>query len=325
VRKIVNNGSLEGIPEKAKSAIDHILYHNLNFDLFFYFFENIKLAYPIARRLKRGSTPTEYWDMLHSDFKSNIICLELFRSVNNSLYIKEKKLEYGLSYQEAEKAAIQFTYNFYASPDQSLLVSEYFYPLQRIILFHLLAILTIQLSSNKSARHKFREYLKFVQEYGQVYLPRECYIACEYFSNRLNVPILKGISKGCKTDHLLKKIDSIAWDFAAIRFIERLFAIQTRGDYYIPFFFSFDSDLLSLFKIYPIKGIVFDRESGNTQSIPKIDLMRYHKEHNCSHYVEDFMSKENRDIRFSRINNNDNLIISGIRNQYALLLNAIRS
>jgi hypothetical protein len=325
IKTVVKNNTIHMLSGEIQQTFDYVLANGFNFDPLFYFVENIKLARPIAMRMKnQGSfTPIEFWDSLNEYFRSNMVYLQLFLNIDDLSYRNTRNLKFKISLKEAEAKAIDFAYKFYASPENNFLANDYFLPNQRLGLLYLLAILQIQFSSNKSAKNKLSEFLKFIQERGIVYLERETIVAFEYFKNRSNIPILTSIYKGCNPDGLLGKVDNIAWDFTACRFLEQLFAVHPTGDYYIPFLLSFDKNLRELIKIYPVKAVVVDSDSGYVHSIPDINTNDYFMNNGCWDIWSEFATEEKRAERNSRIVNDDKETLSKIKAEYQQLRNVL--
>lgn len=327
VKKIVQAKSLGVVQGDIYRTFAHVLNNDLNFDCFFYFIENIKLAYPIALRMKRKGTFTafEFWRALNRQFKRNIVYLELFRNVDCAYYRQNQVLRYEISFREAVEKSIRFTYDFYASKEGSTLIGEFLLPYQRLILLHILAILRIQFSSAQNLQNKFKQYLDFVQSRGEVYLEREALVAFEYFKDRSRVPIFNPINKGGNPQPLLKRIDSIAWDFAAIRFLEEMFLTKGQGDYCIPFLMSFDADLRTLMQMLPIKAVILDRHSGHTHPVADMDPLEYYKNNGCGIAIADFSSTRKVRERISRPIASDKEILRLIRDEYKQLRLALYS
>jgi hypothetical protein len=53
VKQVVAEGSLKGLDRTIMISIDRLLKKDVNFDLIFYFIENIKLAYPAISNLQK--------------------------------------------------------------------------------------------------------------------------------------------------------------------------------------------------------------------------------------------------------------------------------
>jgi len=327
VKAIVRNGSLEGQQEEVKHAMDEILYNNVNFDLFFYFVENIKVAYPIVlrtrnREFKSGLT---FWKLLDKDFRWNIVCLKLFRNVDNRHYQETRMLKFNIGFREAVRESIDFTYKFYASAEGKELIGEILLPLQRLILVELLAILRIEFSSKKGPREKLKQFLDFVQDKGWVYLERETILAHRYFKSRLAVPMLEKINRGGEQRGLLKKIDNLAWDMTAVRFMEMMFTRQEKGDYMIPFLFSFDNNLRDLVRSFPAKAVIIDRMSNGVLTVPELNTREYFEKEGCGDIIASFFSEEKMSERFSRGRVEAREQLSHIRKEYKALRMVLES
>jgi len=293
VDKVVRGEPLNVQQDKVMQVIDDILYNDLNFDPMFYLVENIKQAYPIALRMKEDeiSSPYKFWDLLDEGFRQNIVSLQLFRDADCKYYRKTRKLKFKISHEEAVSRSINLTYKFYASSEGQELVS-YFLFLQKAILQQLLAILKIQFSSKQGARNKTSAFLEFVQKEG-VYFDRETIVAHKYFKDRKTIPLLERVNIGAQTD-LAKKIDNLAWDMTAPRFMERMIAIEEQADFIIPFFLTFDRDLLQLIRCFPVKAVLLDRRSRGVQPIPLFSTHEYFEKEECWDIISNFFSEEKR-------------------------------
>jgi hypothetical protein len=326
VKAIVRSGSLEGQQQEVKHAMDEMLFNNVNFDLFFYFVENIKVAYPIVLRmrnkeLKSGLT---FWKSLDKDFRWNIVCLKLFRNIDTRHYQKTRMLKFNIGFREAVQESIDFTYKFYASAEGKELIGEIFLPLQRLILTQLLAILRIEFASKKGPREKLKQFLDFVQDKGWVYLERETILAHRYFKSRLAVPMLEKINKGGKQRGLLKKIDNLAWDMTAARFMEMMVTRREKGDYMVPFLFSFDNNLRDLVRTFPAKAVIIDRVSDGVLTIPELNTREYFEKEGCGDIIDSFFSPEKMSARFSRGRVEAKEQLSHIRSEYKALRMAMQ-
>lgn len=326
VKQVVRTGSFGGQQEKVKRAIHEILINNVNFDLSFYFVENIKVAYPVALRMKRRgcSSPLLFWKALNKEFRWNIVCLKIFSSVDCIHYQKTQKLKFAIGFREAVRESIDFTYKFYMSDEGQELINGVFLNLQRSILLQLLAVLRIEHSSRRGARSKLEQFLAFVHEKGGFYLERETRMAYEYFKDRSAVPMLEKINKGGRQKDLLKKIDNLAWDMFGPRYMERMFTVQVRGDYMIPFFFSFDENLRAMMRSLLAKAVVIDRSSANVLTVLESNTSEYFEKEGCRDILESFYSPEKRSERSLRGRAEARKQLSLIRSEYKALRMAIK-
>ena len=300
VDRFVRGESLKGQQDEFIHVISSILDHDLNFDQSFYFMENIKEAYPIALGLKDTGTssPQMFWESLDEDFKRNTVSLQLFLGVDCSHYLKTRELKFDINIEEAVGRSVEFAHWFYASTEGQELINDFLFR-QKAILLQLLAILRIQYSSSRGAKHKMSEFLQFVQE-NAVYYDREAIVAHKYFKDARTVPLLGRINRGGSQRRLMEKTDNLAWDMTAPRSMERMAALQSAGDYMVPFFLTFDQKLRAMIRCYPVKAVIIDRRSGGVSSIPELNTHEYFETEGCDDIVTSFFSEEKRRERFSR-------------------------
>lgn len=300
VDRFVRGESLKGQQDEFMRVINNILDYNLNFDLSFYFMENIKQAYPIELVVKDdgSSSPQMLWELLDPDFRRNIVSLMLFRGVDCDHYRKTRELKFAISMEEAVRRSVDFTYWFYASPEGQELIRDFLFT-QKTILLQLFVILRIQFSSSRGARSKIKEFLQFVQE-KWVYSDRETIVAHKYFKDRKTLPLLWKVNRGGVQSRLMEKIDNLAWDMTAPRSMERMAAFQGIGDHMIPFFLTFDRRLRELIRCYPVKAVIIDRRSHGIQSIPELSTTEYFDREGCRDIMRSFFSEDKRRERFLR-------------------------
>ena len=161
-----------------------------------------------------------------------------------------------------------------------------------MILHQLLGILKIQFSSRRGAKNKTVDFLEFVQKEG-LYFEREAIVAHKYFQDSKTIRILESVNRGTQTD-LWGKIDNLAWDMTAPRFMERMIAMEAEADFIIPFFLTFDRNLRELIRCYPVKAVIIDWRSGGVLSIPSVRTRDYFMRAGCWNRISGFFSDEKR-------------------------------
>jgi hypothetical protein len=126
VCSIVKNLSLDKLRPEVKSTFHNILVNNLNFDAFFYFIENIKIAIPIIQSIRKSErdTPLKFWKLLDREFRWNIVCLKLFQNVDCNYYRDNGKFKFAISFIKAVRLSVDFAYSFYAHYENRHLVNE---------------------------------------------------------------------------------------------------------------------------------------------------------------------------------------------------------
>lgn len=297
VNKLVRGESLGNIQSRVVALVHDILHDDLNFDHLFYMAENVKNVLPQIAR----NTPSkiQFWRSLEKNFRRNLVSLQIFRSIDCQEYKRTSNLRPQFSYRQAARHAIDFTYDFYASEVGKDHILN-FVLLQKMILLQLIGMVRIQLSSDKNAKYKMGEYFRYIHNVVGAYFDRETIIAHKYFIDRKTLTILEKIKKGSGKVRLLKRLDNIAWDMAAPRFMEKLIVAGGEGRYFIPMFLTFDSGLRELLGHYPVKGVMFNKQTGSFAPIPEINTRDYFKQHGCQNEIDHLFSEPVRSERLSR-------------------------
>lgn len=320
INTLVRGRSLGAVHEKFIALIDNILYDDLNFDYLFYMVENIKNVY---RKISDNNpSKLSFWRSLNRGFRQNMVSLKIFGSVDCKEYKKTSNPKPQLSYSQATRDAIEACYNFYASNDGKKNILN-FLLLQRVLLLHIIGMVRIQLSSDKNEKNKMKEYCKYIQEVVGVYFDREAIIAHKYFTNRNSVKFFGKVHKGCSKVMLLRRLDNIAWDMLAPRFMENLIiSLTSQGKYFVPMFLTFDVKLRELLSLYPVKGVIFHRGKRAFSPLPEINTHDYFKQHGCLEELEYLHSEQVRSERLQRRPTQSN-IYALIRREYKLLRSVI--
>jgi hypothetical protein len=267
INKLVRLESVGSVQAKLIPLIDSLLYDELNFDHLFYMVENVKNVLPQIRGNFRNKF--RFWKSLDKGFRQNLASLQIFTSIDCQEYKRSSRPKPRFTHLQAARAAAQFSYDFYVSgigKDHILA----FVLIQRLLLLQLIGMVKIQLRSDKSAKRKMEEYLTFVNDVVGAYFDREAIIAHKYFSNRKSLPILQKFQKGGSKTRLLKKLDNIAWDMAAPRFMEKLIGVAGGMDFFIPMFLTFVSGLKEMLSMplsrVLIQGLTSSKMAANGKS-----------------------------------------------------------
>lgn len=321
INKLVRGESLGNIHSKFIPLIDDILHDDLNFDHLFYMTENVK---EIIKQIEFNSaTEFIFWKSLDKNFRKSLVSLQVFRSIDTKEYKRTSNPRPQVTYRQAVRNAVAFSYDFYASEVGKEQILN-FVLVQRMILLQLIGIVKIQLSSAKHAKVKMKEYFKYVHEVVGAYFDREAIIAHKYFQDRNNVKALEKIKRGGNRAGLLKRLDNIAWDMAAPRFMEKLITHVGEGRYFIPMFLTFDSNLKELLSHYPVKGVIFNKEQGSFAPIPAINTREHFTQHDCLEELDYLYSAPIRSERLSREKPTRLSINKLIRREYRSLIKLIK-
>lgn len=323
VNKLVRREPLGNLQNEIVTLIDGILHDDLNFDSIFYMIENVKNVAGQSNR--EWGSKVCFWRTLDKGFRSNLVSLQIFRGIDCKEYRRTSNPKSLFTYRDAARRAINCAYDFYASKLGRDKILD-FVLLQRLILLQLIGMVRVQLSSNRSASKKMSTYFNYINEVVGAYFDRESVIAHKYFLDRDSIGILKKFHKGMPMSGLLKKLDNIAWDMAAPRFMEKLIAsmaVDDGGRYFIPMFVSFDSSLRELLSLYPVKGAMYSKSEGWLIPLPKIDTMDYFQSHGCGGDLVRLFSEPVKSERMSRPKPSRLSVHSLIRREYRELRKVI--
>jgi len=169
-----------------------------------------------------------------------------------------------------------------------------------------------------------KDYFAFIHEVVGAYFDRESILAHKYFSDRSCIEVLEKLKKGMSTVHLLKKLDNIAWDMAAPRFMEQLIDTGGQGDYFVPFFLTLDKGLREILSIHRIKGVIVNTNTGQLIPIPEISTLEYFESHGCKKEIEYFFCDNVKNERLSRPKSTRISIHKNIKIEYDALRKTIR-
>lgn len=259
VGKLLKGQSLGDNQTEIVKFFDELIYQNCNFDHLYYLQENTKQIHLAVKNSKEGKLA--FWKSLNKKFRWNLASLMYLRKINNTAYIKQSKIQFDITFRTAIQEAITASFDYYASKEGQQ-KNQNTLQVQKAILLLLLVSLRINFSSKRSARNKAKELLSEIQHNIGAFFDREITIMLMYFISNKQIPILKSINKGKKTKRLLKKIDNIAWDLYAPRFMEQVITASAPEKVMIPFIASFDKNLQETTKLFPIKGSIIDPKSG---------------------------------------------------------------
>ncbi len=287
INEFVKTGKVNVTLNNVFQTIDFLLRNDYQYDYNYYLIENSKyFEY-------KESEPCS-----QSDILNNIISLELFKSIDRSKYCNIGKIEYTISYKDAEEQAKIILNSMYKT-DGGQEVCKIYKNIQRQNLLNLIGMVNINYSSKLGARKKMEQYFDYITNVLGIYMDREAVIAHKFFNRNSDVNIFKRINTNMKTEKLISILNNIAWDFTIPRAMEIMMTTCGEGDFFIPIFLSFDKDLRSIMNLFPIKGCLFSPNNMQVIPIPKIISDDYFEANGCREQIENLM---NPDVREKRIN-----------------------
>ncbi|TNU29710.1 hypothetical protein FH490_05655 [Bacillus velezensis] len=261
-RFLNNQGNSEFEKESIYKTIDTLLKHKFHYDYNFYLVENYN-------KIIKDNGSFDASIKKHRDMYENLVFLELFKSIDNDIYINKNIIEYQISKFEAIQRVDDIIYKLYKTRDGKSSLKKFLDMHQNLTLL-LIGIIKIQFSSKKNAKNKMIKLLEYVQNKVGIYYEREMVIALKYFKNPKSVGIFNKINKGGNQKKLLEKIENTAWDFMAPRVMEYFSNLNSEGRYFIPFFLSHDKNLRELLTLFEIKGVLQDIRTGQLIPFTKI-------------------------------------------------------
>jgi len=160
----------------------------------------------------------------------------------------------------AGRRAIETLHDFHSSPE-TIKFQE-----RRMLLYVVLLKAVILRHNNQSTEQKkMAELILFCLEYLGKFAKTELYFAwklLKYGSELRFFDSVRQIDK--KTIH---KIKGMSWDIFALRYQETLASKGDGGDFFIPFFASFDNRFVELAKACPIRAVLLDEKCQNVITI----------------------------------------------------------
>lgn len=314
IKTIIQGGNLGDARNEIITVLDQLLVDDINFDHSFYLAENTKQVYSQVFRLRESATPFEFWKNLNKKFRWNLVSLELFRGIDCERYKNSSAGPKSIfSFRDAVRNSVRSAFKYYTSESGKLNTIKLL-KFQRVILLYLLGMYNIQFSSKKGAKAKIAEFFYYIQHTVGAYFDREVVAVHKYFVDRKQTPFLNQVNLGGIPKRFLKSIDNIAWDMAAPRFMEELIGTGGEGQFFAPFFISFDKELRDMLNSFLIKGVVIDQNTKAVVPIPKVNTYDYFVESGCESTLDWFFSEdcttqrqknrldELRDINFAILN-----------------------
>lgn len=281
IHKFLHRKKLGQNQKDIISLIDHLLFYNLDFNVYYYILENTKLIIRIYNRHKNKRTNYKlFWLDIKKErpqFCENLISLILFINIDKNKYRKSPSLKSTISEKEAEEQAMISLYKTYFADNKKnliLAIRNQFYH------FYLLTIkiLQINFASRSLAKDKLLELINFMHNKLGYIAEREMIIAFNYFSNEKKAKeFFQTINRGKQTNYkkLQKKIQNLVWDLMLPRFIEDCLRSQEQEKFFLPYLVTSDKKLSNLLDLYPIRGSVIEATSHQVISLPEENVTTF--------------------------------------------------
>ncbi|RNB67311.1 hypothetical protein [Brevibacillus panacihumi] len=314
IHQFVNNPS-SNLNNEVFTSIALLLRENYQYDFNFYLIEN-------SKSMDLNSI-YDFSDFIqnHNEIYQNIISLELFKSIDNTLFKNTGKLNYTITKSEATQKATDLITTLFCTK-QGIEYLQNFTFMQKQMTLFLIGMLNIQFSSNKSPQKKIYDLFDFMNEKVGVYFERESIVAHRYFKEKGKLRIFRKIQKNGDTTKILETINNIAWDFVTPRVMEFFMRFGGEGKFFLPFILSHDAGLKEILQLFNVKACLIDEHLGFIP-VPSINTQDYYESENCTIDFESYFSKENKSKRATTLNKNREVIDQLINEECNKLIETI--
>lgn len=179
---------------------------------------------------------------------------------------------------QAGQRAIKTLHAFHSSPEIRAFQ-------QRRILLYVVLLKAVILNQDKkgSIESKLAELISFCLFSLEKFPKTELYFAWKLMKYGKSLRFFDPVSQiGKKTK---AKIKGMSWDIFALRYQETMASKGNSGDFFIPFFASFDNRFVELANACPIRAVLIDELGENVITI-QLDELEFQTELNNSMSVE---------------------------------------
>jgi hypothetical protein len=243
-----NGGSLDKEQDKFEGLVRFIKegkYKGFNFDYSFFIIENLidsmKLdnhrPFNTIRTLKRFD---------HLEYNKNS-----FNILNP---------EFTETREQAGKRAIEALHAFHSSKE----IQGFLNRRKGLYLILLKAVL-LREQKDLGLNERLRALIEFSLDTLGAFAKTEIYFAWKLLTHGKNFRFFDPISQISKKS--LHKLRGMSWDLFAIRYQETLASKSNIGDFYVPFFASFDNRFVELAKACPIRALIIDDRDKRVMTI----------------------------------------------------------
>lgn len=221
----------------------------------------------------------QLWADLHPDFKANLVALKLFLSIDQQKFKQSRDDSPTISSVEAEHQAKELIHSFYFGTGDSTILKDIKrrFTYARILLYKMAAI---NFDSNEGFKKKSTKFVQFMIDELRMYFDREMHVAVRYFKDGKKFSFFEKLDKGkhIKLDAVKEKIANMAWDLMIPRVVESLSAKTDEGQFFIPYYLTWDGGLKESLNMYKAKACIFDDSQRRLITIPEVDNGKFLQE-----------------------------------------------
>lgn len=169
---------------------------------------------------------------------------------------------------------------------------------QQEVMYLLLMKIVLVNKEKKSPKQKLTEFVDFMHHFLYTIFDREMTVAECFYDNPNECKFFNGVRN--INEKTLQRLQNMAWDFALVRLLESTFSIRpnTRSDFFLSYFLTFDEGLSQVIDTYPLKAIFILNSTQTLQVISNIDkteLVEKYKLHDYFSYDAYIYRMKNRD------------------------------
>lgn len=248
--------------DKSEQDFEHLVRfikegsdNGFNFDYSFFIIEN-------------------YYDSMKPENHRPFNTIRALKRFDNLVYEKEsfciKNPVFNETRALAGQRTIETLYAFHSSPEIELFQ-------QRRMLLYVVLLKAVLLNQNKtdSIESKLGELIEFCILGLEKFPKTELYFAWKLMKYGKSLRFFDPVSQiGKKTKGKLK---GMSWDIFALRYQETMASKSYEGDFFIPFFASFDNRFVELTKACPILAVLIDEVGENVITI-QLDELEFQTE-----------------------------------------------
>lgn len=189
--------------------------------------------------------------------------------------------------------AIDTLHSFHSSPEIKAFQN-------RRMLLYIVLLKAVILRQNKSATlaEKLSELIVFCLEHLDKFPKTELYFAWKLLKSGNKLRFFDPVSQ--ITNKTLKKVKGMSWDIFALRYQETMASKGDLGDFFIPFFASFDNKFVELAQACPIRAVLIDEQGKNVITI-QLDELEFQTELNQSISSEIHQTLTNPRLKLQRM------------------------
>lgn len=176
--------------------------------------------------------------------------------------------------EQAGQRAIDTLYAFHSSPEIQTFQ-------QRRLLLYVVLLKAVLLNQDKGSNieYKLANLVEFCLFEIEKFPKTELYFAWKLMKYSSSFRFFDPVSQvGKKTKSKLK---GMAWDIFALRYQETMASKSYKGEFYVPFFASFDNRFVELAQACPIRAVLIDEIGKNVITI-QLDELEFQMELNDS-------------------------------------------